>query len=187
MINGKSTQINSCNDVLNSVAEQNSGLLSTVEQLTQTISWLQNTGTQEVTGQLVELEPVGIELKYPMQPSKPAWDYDSNTAVLNNYAEKTRQTAEFVPGMKWEIIVHLRKKPTIHTVMYFKTNNVYCGGRLNEQINENNDFVLNVDGFKIWKNHCVLRKSNGSLPDKIYIGGYVANFVWNWIETITIR
>lgn len=71
--------------------------------------------------------------------------------------------------------------------MYFKTDSIYCGGRLNAPINENNDFVLSMDGFKVGKVNCILRNSDGSLPEKIYIGGYVANFEGNGIETVTIK
>lgn len=182
----KNTETRLCKNALASSYNEQSGMLQQIDELSQQISWLQNTGVADVPAFEIPAE-VSTVLNYPNQPAKAVGTYEGNTTALNLYSSRTRQTAHIDQSYKGEIIVHLRKTPTIHTIVYFKTNGIYCGGRLNEQIDENNDFVLSMDGFKVGKVNCILRNSDWTLPETISVGGYVANFEGNGIETITFK
>lgn len=181
----KDESINCKNQLATSYNEQ-SWYLAQIDELTQTISGLQNTGVQEQ--EAVEIpEELSTVLHFPEQPTEAIGSYEWNTQVLNNYSSNTRQIAELTQDFKGQMIIKLRKAPTIHTVIYFKTDSIYCGGRLNEELNENNEFVLDMKApIKVGKANCVL-SHNGQLPEKITIGWYVANFDWNGIESITIK
>lgn len=181
----KSTDETNCKAILVESYKQQSGMLQEIDSLKTIISWLQEQITQELTW--VSSEEVSVILYYPKQPVQAIWNYEGNSRVLNLYSRKTSQLANLTQDFKGQIVIKLRKAPTTHTIIYFKTDIVSCVGRLNEPINDNNEFTLSMDGFNVGTANCILKNKDGTFPDKIRVGWYVANFDWNGIETITFK
>lgn len=185
----KNWEIKSCKSTIYLYLDEYNKISIENDKLRQELDGLKNPViiSDDVIEESIVEQEIKSEIFFQEQPKQHWWNYESNTTILNAYAKSNMQEVVFVEWMVWQLVIKLRQNLKSHIVLYAKTENIYCWGRLSVTPNENNEVIINFSWFRIGKINCILFDNKWNLPSKLSLGWYVASFDWNWIEKITVK
>ena len=134
---------------------------------------------------VVETQKTIVSTDYGMQPKQAIGNYAGNTAQLNAYAH-SHMIRVHVWTNPTRMEINLKKPVTTegrNVIIYIKTNNRYCGGRVLTAVKWNM-FELDITNMDMQGTKCDGNRSEKISWKDILIWGYITTYDGNWIESI---